>query len=148
MSLQERLDDDLKTAMKQREKARVGVLRMLKSELKNARIDRGRELEEAEVLDVLTRYARKRKDSAAEYAKGGREDLVSKELAEHELVKAYLPSALEGDELAELVTATIAELGAGSMKDMGRVMKQVLEHAAGRADGAAVSALVKSKLSG
>ncbi len=147
MSLLERLDEDLKTAMKQREKPRVSLLRMLKSELKYARIERGRDLEEAEVIDILTRYARKRKESALEYEKGGREDLVAKELSEHDMVQVYLPRALDESELVELVEAAVAELEASSMKDMGRVMKTVLERAAGRADGSAVSALVKSRLS-
>jgi len=148
MSLQQQLDDDLKTAMKQGEKARVGVLRMLKSELKYARIERGEELSGEEVLDLIARYARKRKDSAAEYKRGGRQDLVDKELAEHDIVKGYLPASLTEDELTALVEAAVNELEAESMKDMGRVMKLVLERAAGRADGAAVSALVKARLSG
>jgi uncharacterized protein len=147
MSLQEQLEADLRTAMKQREKLKVSLLRMLKSELKYAKIEKGRDLDEAEVLDLLTRYARKRKESALEYEKGGRDDLVTKELAEHDMVQAYLPRALDEAELSELVTAAVNELEASSMKDMGRVMKLVLERAAGRADGAAVSALVKSHLS-
>ena len=148
MSLQQQLDDDLKTAMKQGEKARVSVLRMLKSELKNARIERGEELSDEDTLDLLARYARKRKDSAAEHDQGGRQDLVDKELAEHDIVKSYLPASLTDEELGTLVETAVGELEAGSMKDMGRVMKLVLERAAGRADGAAVSALVKARLSG
>ncbi len=147
MSLLERLDADLVVAMKQREKLKVSLLRMLKSEIKYAKIDKGRDLEEAEVLDLLTRYARKRKESAMEYEKGGRDDLVTKELAEHDLVQVYLPRALDEKELGELVSTVVGELEASSMKDMGRVMKTVLERAAGRADGSMVSALVKSRLS-
>ncbi len=147
MSLLERLDADLVAAMKQREKLKVSLLRMLKSELKYAKIEKGRDLDETEVLDLLTRYARKRKESALEYEKGGRDDLVAKELAEHELVQVYLPRALDEKELGELVSTVVGELEASSMKDMGRVMKTVLERAAGRADGAMVSALVKSRLS-
>ncbi len=147
MSLLERLDADLVAAMKQREKLKVSLLRMLKSELKYAKIEKGEDLDEREVLDLLTRYARKRKESALEYEKGGRDDLVAKELAEHELVQVYLPRALDEKELGELVSTVVGELEASSMKDMGRVMKAVLERAAGRADGAMVSALVKSRLS-
>jgi uncharacterized protein len=147
MSLQARLDEDLKTALKAGEKARVSVIRMLRGELTNARIEHGHPLSEQEVMDVLARYARKRRDAAAEYAKGGRQDLVDKELAEAEITQAYLPSALAADALAALVEAVVGELGATSIKDMGRVMKEVLQRAAGRADGAAVSALVKSRLS-
>jgi uncharacterized protein YqeY len=147
MSLQERLDEDLKSALKAGEKARVSVIRMLRGELTNARIDKGHTLDEQEALDVLARYARKRRDAAAEYAKGGRQDLVDKELAEAAITQSYLPTALSGEALAAIVTAVVGELGATGIKDMGRVMKEVLQRAAGRADGAAVSALVKSRLS-
>lgn len=147
MSLQERLDEDLKSALKAGEKARVSVIRMLRGELTNARIDKGHTLDDQEALDVLARYARKRRDAAAEYAKGGRQDLVDKELAEAAITQGYLPTALSDEALAALVTTVVAELGATGIKDMGRVMKEVLQRAAGRADGAAVSALVKSRLS-
>ena len=147
MSLQERLDEDLKSALKAGEKVRVSVIRMLRGELTNARIDKGHTLDEQEALEVLARYARKRRDAAAEYAKGGRQDLVDKELAEAAITQSYLPTALGDEALAAIVTAVVGELGATSIKDMGRVMKEVLQRAAGRADGAAVSALVKSRLS-
>jgi uncharacterized protein YqeY len=147
MSLQERLDEDLKTALKAGEKERVSVVRMLRGELTNARIEKGHPLDDQEALEVLARYARKRRDAATEYAKGGRQDLVDKELAEAAITQAYLPSALSAADLAALVETVIGELGATSVKDMGRVMKEVLQRAAGRADGSAVSALVKSRLS-
>ncbi|MBM4117270.1 GatB/YqeY domain-containing protein [bacterium] len=146
MSLQERLDADLKTALKSGDKQRVSVIRMLRGELTNERIELGRAPDAREELEVLSRYARKRRDAAAEYAKGGRQDLVDKELAEAEITQGYLPSALAPEALGELVGAVITELGASGMKDMGRVMKEVLQRAAGRADGAAVSALVKTRL--
>lgn len=146
--MQERLLEDLKTAMKAGDRQRVSVLRMLRSELKNAEIARGDALGDAEVLDILSRYARKRKESAAEYERGGRQDLVDKEMAEHDIVQGYLPAALSEAELGELVDAVIAEQGATGMKQMGPVMKEVLARAAGRAEGGAVSALVKARLSG
>jgi len=146
--VQERLLEDLKTAMKAGDRQRVSVLRMLRSELKNAEIARGDALGDAEVLDILSRYARKRKESAAEYERGGRQDLVDKEMAEHDIVQGYLPTALSEAELGELVDAVIAEQGATGMKQMGPVMKEVLARAAGRAEGGAVSALVKARLSG
>lgn len=146
--MQERLLEDLKTAMKAGDRQRVSVLRMLRSELKNAEIARGDALGDAEVLDILSRYARKRKESAAEYERGGRQDLVDKEMAEHDIVQGYLPTALSEAELGELVDAVIAEQGATGMKQMGPVMKEVLARAAGRAEGGAVSALVKARLSG
>lgn len=146
--MQERLLEDLKAAMKAGDRQRVSVLRMLRSELKNAEIARGEPLGEPEVLDVLSRYARKRKESAAEYERGNRPDLVAKEMAEHDIVQGYLPAALSEAELAELVDAVIAEQGATGMKQMGPVMKEVLARAAGRAEGGAVSALVKARLGG
>ncbi len=148
MTLQESLTADLKTAMKQGEKLRVSVLRMLRSEQKNAEIAKGEDLTEPELLELLSRYARKRKESASEYEKGGRQDLVDKELAEFEIVQAYLPRALGEEELAVLVSEVIEAQGASGMKHMGAVMKEVLARAAGRAEGAAVSALVKARLSG
>lgn len=147
MSLQQRLDEDLKAALKGGDKQRTSVIRMLRGELTNARIELGHAPSDAEALEVLSRYARKRRDAAAEYAKGGRQDLVDKEMAEAEITQGYLPSALGAEALGELVGAVIADLGASGMKDMGRVMKEVLQRAAGRADGAAVSALVKTRLS-
>ncbi|MBN2171421.1 MAG: GatB/YqeY domain-containing protein [Candidatus Krumholzibacteriota bacterium] len=146
--MQERLLEDLKTALKAGDRQRVSVLRMLRSELKNAEIARGEALGDAEVLDVLSRYARKRKESAAEYERGARPDLVAKEMAEHDIVQAYLPAALSEAELGELVDAVIGELGATGLKQMGPVMKEVLARAAGRAEGGTVSALVKARLGG
>lgn len=148
MSLQERLDGDLKTAMKAGDKQRLSTIRMLRGELTNARIELGHPPSETEAIEVLTRYARKRRDAAAEYAKGGRQDLVAKELAEAEITQGYLPVALTAAETAALVEGVIGELGATGIKDMGRVMKEAIQRAAGRADGAALSALVKSRLAG
>ncbi len=147
MDLQQRLDDDLKKALKQGEKLRLSVLRMLRSEIKYASIAKGEALDEQELLEILSRYARKRKESAAEYAKGGRQELVDKELAEHDIVMTYLPKPLTPEELESLVDAAIAETGADGMKQMGAVMKLALERSAGRAEGGALSALVKARLS-
>ena len=147
MSLRQRLDDDLKAALKQGEKQRLSVLRMLRSEMQYATIAKGDELDEAELLELVSRYSRKRKDAAAEYERGGRQDLVDKELAEHEIVNGYLPKALDEAELAAIVDQVVAETGAAGMKQMGAVMKLALERSAGRADGTALSALVKARLS-
>ena len=146
--MQERLDSDLKTALKQGQKLRLGVLRMLRAELKNMEIAKGDPLEEPEILEALSRYARKRKDVSSEFERGGRQDLAEKELAEYEIVMGYLPRALSEDELASVVNEVISGLGASGIKQMGAVMKEVLQRVAGRADGAAVSALVKARLSG
>jgi len=147
MDLQTRLMEDMKTAMKSGDKARTSVIRMLRTDLKNAQIAKGRALDESEALDLLSRYARKRVEAAEEYRAGGREDLVAKELSEAEIVKEYLPAALSEEDLAALVDAVIGELGAEGLKMMGRVMKEVLARASGRAEGSAVSALVKARLS-
>jgi hypothetical protein len=148
MSLAQRLNEDQNKALKGGDKQRLSVVRMLRSELKNAQIAKCGELTEAETLEVLSRYARKRKESAVEYEKGGRQDLVDKELAELAIVQTYLPQALSEAELDALVQTVIRELGANSLKQMGAVMKEVLQRAAGRAEGGAVSALVKAKLAG
>jgi uncharacterized protein YqeY len=147
MSLQQRLDDDLTEALRQGEKLRLSALRMLRSEIKYAQIAKGEDLVEAEILEILSRYARKCKDAAAEFERGGRQDLVEKELQEHAIVSAYLPQALSPAELEEIVEAVISETGADGMKRMGEVMKLALERSAGRADGAALSAIVKARLS-
>jgi len=147
MDLETRLMDDLKSAMKGGDKLRTGVIRMLRTDLQNARISKGKDLEAEEVLEILSRYARKRAEAAEEYRGGGREELAAKELAEAEIVKSYLPTPLNEDELRELVGQVVEELGAGGMKMMGAVMKEVLSRAAGRAEGSTVSALVKARLS-
>jgi uncharacterized protein YqeY len=147
MSLQQRLDDDLTEALRQGEKLRLSALRMLRSEIKYAQIAKGEDLVEAEIMEILSRYARKRKDAAAEFERGGRQDLVEKELQEHAIVSAYLPQALSPAELEEIVEAVISETGADEMKRMGEVMKLALERSAGRAEGAALSAIVKARLS-
>jgi len=146
MDLEARLMDDLKSAMKQGDRIRTSVIRMLRADLKNARIDKGEDLAEAEILDILSRYARKRLEAAKEYEEGGRPDLAEKERAESEIVKAYLPEALGEEELSALVDEIVRDMGVSGMKHMGAVMKEVLGRAAGRAEGAKVSALVKARL--
>jgi uncharacterized protein len=147
MTLRERLDDDLKKALKQGEKLRLSVLRMLRSEMKYLEIKTREPISEEELLELLGRYARKRKEAAAEFEKGERPDLVEKELAEFEIVSSYLPKALDSSEVEKIVDQVISDLGASGMKEMGAVMKEVLNRTSGRSDGATVSALVKGRLS-
>ncbi len=148
MDLETRLMDDLKSSMKEGDKVRTSVIRMLRTDLKNAAISKGEDLEESEILDILSRYARKRAEAAKEYKDGGREELAEKELAEAEIVKAYLPAALGEDEVRAIVDEVVAGLGGVSgMKHMGAVMKEVMARTAGRAEGGTVSALVKARLS-
>jgi len=150
MDFQERIDADIKEAMKAKQAARLGVLRMLKSALKNAAIEQGgaeARLDEAAAQAVLRKEAKKRQDSIEGFTKGGRQDLADKEQEELVVLSAYLPQQLTPAELEALVAGVIAELGASSKAQMGQVMKAATEKAAGRADGRALSACVSAKLS-
>jgi uncharacterized protein YqeY len=149
MDFQARIDNDIKEAMKAREAERLGVLRMLKSALKLASIEQGgaeARLDEAAALAVVRKEMKKRQDSIAGFEKGNRPELAAKEKAEAEILQTYLPQPLSAEELQALVTAVIAELGATTKAEMGRVMKLANERAAGRADGKALSAAVGAAL--
>lgn len=146
--LMDRLDQDMKAAMKARDSLRLGVLRLTLSELKNARIAKGEDLEEPEMVQVLRREVKRRDEAAEQYHQGGREDLATKEEAEAAILKEYLPSMLEGAALEEAVESAIRESGATSMKEMGQVMKIVMAAHAGRVDGKAVQEAVKARLGG
>jgi uncharacterized protein YqeY len=146
MGLIDDIQAAVKEAMKNKEKLRLGGLRMLMSELKNRRIELQRELEEADILQVITRMVKQRHDSAEQFARGGREELAAKEKGEIEVLESYLPEGLSEAELEELVKQAIAETGARSKKDMGRVMQAVMPKIAGRADGKKVNQLVSRLL--
>lgn len=149
MSFQVRIDQDIKAAMLARESAKLGVLRMLKSALMNAAIEKhgaGGVLEDAEALAIVRKEVKKRQDSVESFEKGGRPEMASAERAEIVLLEAYLPQALSPDELSALVTASIAEVGATTKQQMGAVMKIASAKAAGRADGRALSAEVSRQL--
>ena len=149
MTLLERVDSDLKEAMRARDATRLGVLRMLKSALKYAAIAKSgaeAELSEAEAAQVIRKQARQRQDSIESFEKGGRVELVKKEKEELSILNGYLPQAMSGDELARIVRETIAETGATSKAQMGAVMKAVQAKAAGRADSRTLSAEVLKQL--
>ena len=149
MSFQERIDNDLKEAMKARQAERLGVLRMLKTALKNLAIEKGGinfVLTEPDALAVVRKELKKRQDSIESFTKGNRPELAAKEKSEAEILEVYLPQALSADELKQLVAAAIAEAGATSKAQMGAVMKLAVERAAGRADGKALSAAVGAAL--
>jgi uncharacterized protein YqeY len=149
MTFQERIDNDLREAMKAREAARLGVLRMLKSALKNAAIEKhgvSGQLDDAEALAVLRKQAKQRQDSIEGFEKGNRPELAAKEKEELEILNGYLPKQLGGEEIAKLVADAIAEAGATSKAQMGAVMKLVQAKAAGRADGRALSQEVQRQL--
>ena len=149
MDFQDRIDADIKDAMKAKQAMRLGVLRMLKSALKNAAIEQGGadvRLDEAAAQSVLRKEAKKRQDSIEGFQKGGRPELAEKEREELGVLSDYLPKPLSAAELDTLVSEVLAELGATSKGAMGQVMKLATEKAAGRVDGRALSAAVSSRL--
>lgn len=146
MSLQEQLTQDMKTAMKQKDQVRLSIIRLVRSAMKNREIELGKELEDEEVLKVISTLAKQHKDSIEQFEKGGRTDLVEKEQAELDVLETYLPQQLTEEELSVLVQEAIREVGASSAKDMGKVMKHLMPQIQGRADGKLVNQLVKSQL--
>ena len=149
MTLLERVDSDLKEAMRARDATRLDVLRMLKSALKYAAIAKSgaeAELSEAEAAQVIRKQARQRQDSIESFEKGGRVELAKKEKEELSILNGYLPQAMSGDELAKIVREAIAETGATSKAQMGAVMKAVQAKVAGRADSRTLSAEVQKQL--
>ena len=147
MSLEQSLGADIVTAMKAKDQTRLTALRMLKTALTNKSIEKGRALEGAEELQVVSMLVKQRRDSIEQFTKGGRVDLADKEQAEIGILNAYLPASASDEEIAAAVTAAIAETGATSAKDMGKVMKAVMAGLAGKTvDGKKVSESVKAKL--
>ena len=148
MTLQERVDSDLKDAMRAKDPGRLGVLRILKSALKYAAIEKSGDapLDDVEASQVIRKQVKQRQDSIESFEKGGRPDLAAKEKEELLILNAYLPKGLEADELAALVRETIAEVGATSKAQMGAVMKALQAKVAGRADGKTLSAEVQRLL--
>ncbi len=148
MTLRERLLADLTTALKTKDTARLEALRMVKAALQKQEIEVQHQLDDTEVMALLSTLIKQRREAAESFAKGGRADLAAKEQAELELLESYLPAAVSADELESIVMAVIAETGASSPKDIGRVMKAVMARLAGRrADGKSVNDLVRAKLS-
>ncbi|MBU6183484.1 MAG: GatB/YqeY domain-containing protein [Verrucomicrobia bacterium] len=149
MSFQSRIDQDIKTAMLAREAAKLSVLRMLKTALMNAAIEKGgagSTLDDSDALAIVRKEVKKRQDSVEAFEKGGRPEMAASEKAEIEILNAYLPLQLSAAEVEALVKAAIAEAGATSKKDMGAVMKLVNAKSAGRADGRTLSAEVQKQL--
>ena len=145
--------DDINSAiaksMKARDQVRLSTLRTLKSALVNKSVEKGHELDEAEAMQVVTSQIKQRHDSIEQFAKGGRQDLVDKETAEIRILETYLPPAADAEETARVIEAAIAETGASSAKDLGRVMKLVMAKLAGRGvDGKRINELVRTRLGG
>ena len=150
MTLQERVDSDLKDAMRAKDAGKLAVLRMLKSALKYAAIAKSgaeAELSDAEAAQVIRKQVKQRQDSIESFEKGGRPELAAKEKEEMEMLNAYLPKGMSAEELSALVREAIAEVGATSKAQMGVVMKAAQAKAAGRADGKTLSAEVQKQLS-
>ena len=146
MSASERIQQDVKTAMKERDKPRLGALRMLGAALKNGQIEAGRPLEEHEEQTILRRQLKQREESAEAFREAGREDQAASEAAEADVVRAYLPQSPSPEELEKIVDTAIQETGATGMRDMGRVMGRATQLSEGRAEGRELSALVKERL--
>ena len=150
MTLQQRVDSDLKEAMRAKDVTKLGVLRMLKSALKYAAIAKSgaeAELSDAEAVQVIRKQAKQRQDSIESFEKGGRAELADKEKQELAILNTYLPQGMSPDELAKVVRETIAEIGATSKAQMGAVMKALQVKVGGRADGKTLSAEVAGQLS-
>jgi uncharacterized protein YqeY len=148
MTLPERIDADLKDAMRAKDAGRLGVLRMLKSAMRYAAIEKSGEgqLDDAAAVQVIRKQVKQRQDSIESFEKGGRPELAAKEKEELEMLNAYLPKGMNADELTAMVRETIAEVGATSKAQMGAVMKALQEKVAGRGDGKTLSAEVQRQL--
>ena len=148
MNLKDQIIADMTNAMKTKDAARTSTLRMVKAAMMNRQIEKGSELDDDDMQKLLRSLVKQRRDSIEQYEKAGRQELVDKEKAEIEVIETYLPQAASQEEIEQAVAAAIAETGANSMKDMGKVMKAVQAALAGKnADGRTVSEVVKARLS-
>src|SRR5688572_1886649 len=148
MSLEQTLSADIVTAMEAKDQTKLTALRMLKTALTNKSIEKGRALDGAEELQVVSTLVKQRRDSIEQFTKGGRQDLADKEQAEITILNGYLPASASDEEVAAAVDAAVAETGATSAKDMGKVMKAVMAALSGKTvDGKKVSEAVKARLS-
>jgi uncharacterized protein len=148
MSLKERITDDMKAAMRSGEKERLGIIRMLTAAIKQREVDERITLDDTQVLSVLEKMIKQRKEALVQFQAGNRQDLVEKEAAEITLLQGYMPTQLSDAELDALINEAVAATGAASIKDMGKVMGIIKGKAQGRADMAAVGAKIKARLSG
>jgi hypothetical protein len=148
MSLKNRITDDMKTAMKAKESARLGAIRLLLAAIKQKEVDERIQLDDAQVIAVIEKMLKQRKDSISQYEAAGRQDLADAEKFEAGILSAYMPQAMSADEVAAIVVKAMADSGAKAPADMGKVMALVKPQIAGRADMGEVSKLVKAQLSG
>jgi hypothetical protein len=148
MTLKERITDDMKNAMRSADKDRLGIIRMVQAAIKQREVDERITLDDAQVLSVLEKMIKQRREAITQFEAGNRADLAAKESAEIRVLQAYLPAQLSDAELDALIADAIAKTQAASIKDMGKVMAVVKSQAAGRADMGAVGARIKAKLGG
>ena len=146
MSLKERVLQDVKDAMRAKDKPRLATIRLITAAIKQREVDERIELDDAQVLVVLDKMCKQRRESITQFEQAGRDDLAAQEKAELELIQQYLPEQLSEAEINELIDAAMEQTGASSMKDMGKVMGQLKPKLQGRADMGAVSALIKARL--
>jgi uncharacterized protein len=146
MDLKKKLEADYRQAMKAGDKLKVSTIRLVLAGVKNEEIDKRAELSEEEMLTVLAREARKRKESIEEFGKGGRQDLVDKEQRELTIIEEYMPEQLSEDEVSDLIDKVIAEVGATSAGDLGKVMGKLMPQLKGKADGKKVNQIVRERL--
>ncbi len=146
MALRDRITEDMKSAMRAGEKERLATIRLILAAIKQREVDERITLDDPQVLGVLEKMVKQRREAITQFASGGRADLVAKETAEIEVLQGYLPAQMSPAELEALITEAIAATGASSIKDMGKVMAAVKPKAQGRADMGAVSARIKQKL--
>lgn len=146
VSLSERLNEDMKEAMRNQDKFRLSVIRMLRAAVKNAEIEMKRQLDDRQIEDIIGRELKQRKDALPEFEKAGRQDLVDQTKAEIEIIAGYLPEPLTEEEIAALVEQAIRETGASGKADMGKVMAVLMPKVKGRADGKVVNRIVQQRL--
>jgi uncharacterized protein YqeY len=146
MSLKDRILQDIKDAMRARDKPRLGTLRLITSAIKQIEVDKRIELDDEQVLSVLDKMCKQRRESITQFEKAGRDDLIAQEVSELDIIQPYLPEQLSDTEIAGLIDAAMTATGASSIKDMGKVMGQLKPKLQGRADMGAVSTMIKSKL--
>ena len=145
-SIKDKITQDMKKALAAKDKVKLSVIRLLKSEIRYKEIEKGSELSDDEIISVLSSSVKRHKDSIEQFEKGGREDLVAKEKAELEIIWEYMPKQLEEDELSQIVDEAIKEANASVPSDLGKVMRIVMPKVKGRTDGKRVNELVSSKL--
>ena len=146
MSLKEKLQEDLKSSMKNKDTVKKSVVTLIRAAIKQHEFDNRVELADDAIIDIISKQLKQRKDSLAEFVKANRDDLVEETKSEIQVLEGYLPQQLSEEELEKIVIETIAEVGATSMKDMGKIMATIKPKTAGRADGRKINELVKKNL--